>query len=97
MELKTQQGQHAFEVQLWLNDVDPNSVRVELYAEARAGGPPVRQEMTRLRQMPRTAGGYIYGATVPAARPPSDYTPRVMPTFEGLSIPLEIAPIAWRN
>ena len=33
------------EVELFLGDLDPNSVRVELYAEGINGGAPVRQEM----------------------------------------------------
>ena len=38
---------HVFEVQVYLNDLDPNAVRVELYADGINGGAPVRQEMKR--------------------------------------------------
>ena len=37
---------HIFEVEVYLNDLDPNAVRVELYADGVKGGAPVRQEMT---------------------------------------------------
>jgi glycogen phosphorylase len=37
----------VFEVEVFLNDLDPNAVRVELYADGINGGDPVRQEMKR--------------------------------------------------
>jgi hypothetical protein len=40
---------------------------------------PVRQEMKRVRQLAGAPGGYVYSAAVSAARPPTDYTARVIP------------------
>ena len=60
-----------FEVQVYLDDLDPNAVRVELYADGINGGAPVRQEMKRVRQLAGASGGYVYSAAVPAARPAS--------------------------
>jgi hypothetical protein len=37
---------YIFEVQVYLSGLDPESVRVELYAEGLNGGDPVRKEMT---------------------------------------------------
>ena len=45
VKVETRGGQHVFEVQVYLNDLDPNAVRVELYADGVSGGSPVRQEM----------------------------------------------------
>ena len=41
-EVKTETagGQHAFEVQVYLDDLDPDAVRVELYADGVEGGAP---------------------------------------------------------
>jgi len=36
---------HVFEVEIFLNGLDPNAVRVELYAERVSGGEPVREAM----------------------------------------------------
>ena len=36
---------------VYLNDLDPKAVRVELYADGVGGGAPVRQEMERVRQL----------------------------------------------
>ena len=38
--LETRGGQHVFEVQVCLNDLDPKAVRVELYADGVMGGAP---------------------------------------------------------
>ena len=46
LRVETNAGQHVFEVEIYLNDLDPNAVRVELYADGINGGDPVRQEMT---------------------------------------------------
>jgi starch phosphorylase len=43
------------------------------------------------------SGSYIYSATVPAARSPSDYTARVTPHYDGVAIPLEDARILWQR
>jgi len=98
-EVKVETGaeRHVFEVQVYLDDLDPNAVRVELYADGVDGGGAVRQEMTRLRQLVGAAGGYIYGAGVPAARPPADYTARVIPYYAGVAVPLEAGHILWQR
>ena len=95
--IQTCDGQHVFEVQVYLNDLDPDAVRVELYADGINGGPPVRQEMKSVRPLAGSPGGFAYNAAVPAARPASDYTPRLIPRHDGVSIPLEDARILWQR
>jgi starch phosphorylase len=97
MKVETRGEQHIFEVQVYLNGLDPNDVRVELYADGIKGGPPVRQEMTRIRQPDGSSSAYVYSATVSSARPPSDYTARVMPHRDGVAIPLEEGLILWQR
>jgi starch phosphorylase len=94
---ETHVDQHVFEVQVHLNDLDPEAVRVELYADGVIGGAPVRQEMKRVRQLSGAPGGYLYSAAVSAARPPSDYTARVIPHCDGVAVPLEDARILWQR
>ena len=97
VEFETHGEQHVFEVQVYLNDLDPRAVRVELYAEGVMGSAPVRQEMKRVRQLAGASGGYVYSAAVPAARPPADYTARVIPHRDSVAIPLEDARILWQR
>jgi starch phosphorylase len=80
-----------------LNQLEPEAVRVELYAGGIAGGAPVRQEMKPVREMDDTPGGCIYRAGVSADRPPEDYTARVMPYRDGVAIPLEDSRILWQR
>lgn len=88
---------HAFEVQVYLNDLDPNAVRVELYADGVNGQGPVRQEMTRVRQLEGEARGYAYSRRAPATRPATDYTARVIPQHSGVAVPLEATRILWQR
>jgi starch phosphorylase len=87
----------VFEVQVYLSALEPTAVRVELYADGVSGGAPVRQEMRRIRQLVGAPGGFVYSGTVSAARPPGDYTTRVMPHGDGVAVPLEEARILWRS
>jgi glycogen phosphorylase len=97
VKVETRGEQHVFEVQVCLNDLDPKAVRVELYANGVNGGSPVRQEMKRVRQLAVASGGYVYSAAVSAARPPADYTARVIPHCDGVAVPLEDARILWQR
>ena len=97
LKVETSGEQHVFEVQVYLNDLDPKAVRVELYADGVDGAGPVRQEMTRVRRQAGASGGYVYGAAVPATRPATDYTARVIPYCSGVAVPMEAARILWRD
>jgi starch phosphorylase len=97
MKIETDGKQHVFDVQVYLDDLDPNAVRVELYADGINGSAPVRREMKRTRQLAGAAGGCAYRATVPATRPSTDYTARVVPHHAGVAVPLEAAQILWQR
>jgi starch phosphorylase len=88
---------HVFEIQVYLGDVDPDWVRVELYADGVNGDGSVRQEMKRVHQLVGAAGGYAYSARVAASRPATDYTARVIPHCSGVAVPLEAAQILWQR
>jgi starch phosphorylase len=89
--------QYVIVVEVFLKDVSPDSIRMEVYADAQKGGTTVRQEMTRLRQLPGEAGGYLFSATVSSSRPAADYTARIMPHFDGAALPLEAGWILWQK
>lgn len=95
--IETAGEQHIFEIQVYLNGVDPNSVRVELYANGVNGDDPVRQEMIRGRQLVGAENGYIYSAQASAKRPATDYTARIIPYRSGVAVPLEEARILWQR
>jgi len=97
MQVETNEKQHVFDVQVYLDDLDPNAVRVELYAEGVNGDDPVRQEMRRLHPLAGTSRSSVYSAAVSAARPSVDYTTRIIPHCPGVAVPLEIDLILWQR
>jgi starch phosphorylase len=94
---ETKADHHEFEVEIFLNDLDPNAVRVELYADGINSGDPVREEMKYARPLPDASRRCIYQATVPATRPARDYTARLMPHCNGVAVPLEDARVLWQR
>ena len=97
LRVETNAEHHVFEVEIFLNDLDPNAVRVELYADAIDGGDPVRVEMKCARPLPDASRRSVYRATVPTTRPARDYTARVIPQRSGVAVPLESARILWQR
>jgi starch phosphorylase len=94
LQVKTDAGHHTFEVAVFLNDLDPNAVRVELFADGINGAGPVPVEMKCARPL---AGGCVYTASVPASRPAEDYTARVIAQHSGVSVPLECDRVLWQR
>jgi starch phosphorylase len=94
IKIETGNNKHAFEVQVFLDQVDPDAVRVELYAN---DSDLVPREMTRAQPIPGSTNAYLYGTSVAAVRPASDYTPRIVPHFTGVAVPLEEGQILWQR
>jgi starch phosphorylase len=88
-------SRHVVHVQAYLDELDPAAVRVELCAEGRAGGQPVRVVMERGDPLIGSMNAYTFTASVPADRPATDFTPRLVPFHPAASIPLEANQILW--
>jgi starch phosphorylase len=86
---------YMFEVDVSLDGLEPAAVQVELYADAVADQPAVRQRMRSLG--PSAQGSYRYSASAPANRPWTDYTPRVVPHHDDASVPLEAPYNLWQR
>jgi glycogen phosphorylase len=97
MKVEVDGGQQLFEIQVYLADLDPGTVRVELYADGVGDDAPVRQEMKRAGKPGGAANGRTYRARVPATRPASDYTARLIPRLDGVAVPLEAGRILWQR
>jgi starch phosphorylase len=89
--------QHVFQAQVYLDDLDPEAVQVELYADGVDGSTPERVMMERVRQMVGAMKGYVYRAAVPAARPATDYSARLIPHHDRVTVPLEDAHVLWQR
>jgi len=97
MTVQTDAAQHSFEIEVYLNDLDPKAVRVELYADGINGSDPIRLEMTCVRPLACESRGGIYRASVSAARFATDYTARIIPYCSGVAVPLEVDLILWQR
>ena len=93
-----QQGeQYLFHVQVFLHDLDPDAVRVELYADGQKDEGPITHTMVRGEPLAGAAGAFTYSASVPTGRAAADYTPRLVPQHTGAFVPLEAPFILWHE
>ncbi|MDA8383986.1 MAG: alpha-glucan family phosphorylase [Betaproteobacteria bacterium] len=86
-------SEYRFEVDVYLDQLPPEAVRVEIYAEPMADGAPATVAMAPSRSLdPHT---YHYEGRVAAKRPAADYTPRIVPNLSGALMPMEEQLICW--
>jgi starch phosphorylase len=88
---------HHISVEVDLGRLDPEAVRVELYADTTNGAEPERHVMARGSTVVGSGSGYEYSVSVPAARPAGDYTPRLLPHNPSAAVPLEAHEILWQR
>jgi starch phosphorylase len=97
LKTETAAGLHRISAEVFLGDLQPDNVRVELYAGAIDGGQPLIATMERERSLPGSGGGYVYAANAPGNRAVSDYTPRIVPFRRLSSVPIEEPEILWQH
>ena len=93
--IATVDGQYVFTVDVSLAGLNPDAVRVELFANRGKGSDLMQQEMKRISQI--DGGGYRYSGSISATRPATDYTVRIIPWQEDALVPLEAAQIFWQH
>jgi starch phosphorylase len=97
VKVETDGEHHSFEAEVHLQDLEPEIVRVELFADGISGSNPERRVMTCKKLVTGASGGSVYGVRIPATRPASDYTVRLVPYHSGVSVPLEASHILWQR
>ena len=96
MVTKTDDSGYNFQLPVYLDDLSPESIRVELYAEPLEAGKELeRIVMERSKQLSGTINGYLYMATITTRRSADDYTPRIIPYHPAAAVPLEDSHILW--
>lgn len=75
-----------YEVQVYLDGIDPHAVRVELFSE---------EEIRQMNYVRNEGKGHIYSLDIP--EPISGFTPRILPYFSDVSVPLESTQILWQS
>ncbi len=90
-----------FQVEVYLGDLSPKDVHVELYADPLNGTPqgaeggPVKVVMDCIGPIVGAVNGFQYSSSVSAQRPAKDYTPRIVPYHPEALVPKEVAHILW--
>jgi starch phosphorylase len=97
VEIETHDGQHFFQVEFLPGNLNPDQLQVELFADSVQGGQPVIEVMIAPKPRADSPGALTYSAQVPATRPASDYTARIIPRHPNASVPLEAEQILWQR
>jgi starch phosphorylase len=95
--VETHDGQHFFQVEVSPGFLNPDQIKVELFANAANGDKPVVESMNAPESSADLPGVLTYTAQIPATRASSDYTARIIPHHTNASVPLEAGQILWQH
>lgn len=95
IKVETIDSQYHFTVSVYLNDLSPKDLKIEMYANSiDEGKQPEHHEMNLVAKNGEVS---LYEVRIARTRPASDYTARALPCFPGVSVPLEADEIAWQK
>ncbi|MHB1203632.1 MAG: alpha-glucan family phosphorylase, partial [Acidithiobacillus sp.] len=95
LQISQDAGMLHFHVPVYLDDLDAANITVELYALASEGQSDEVLPMTQGEALAGAVNSYRYHCQIPARRPASDYTPRIVPSLAGCQVPMEAQQILW--
>jgi glycogen phosphorylase len=84
-------------VAVYLGEIIPAYVAVQLYADPRDGEAPYDTELIRSEPIIGATNGHIYAGTAPAARPAEGSPVRIISYFPGVRVPAELALTLWQK
>ncbi|MFZ3034317.1 MAG: alpha-glucan family phosphorylase [Parvibaculum sp.] len=84
-------------VPVFLGEVPPASVRVEMFADAQDGLDPEIVLLHREQAIPGTSSGYLYAGAISVSRSIDDYTVRVVADHPDAVLPIELPLIVWQR
>lgn len=97
IEVSQDEDQWVFTAHVYLGEIDPTWVRVELYADPVADEEPLCKEMGIAAPIPGAINGYCYQVRTPVTRPSTDFTPRIIPHHAEARVPMEATLIYWQR
>ncbi|MCL4471274.1 MAG: alpha-glucan family phosphorylase [Gammaproteobacteria bacterium] len=95
LEVLQQPDGWLFALQVYLGEIPPQSVQVQLYAEPADKDAAVPQVMECRASIPGATHGYVYHCHIATARPAADFTPRIVAWHPEAHIPMESNLIRW--
>jgi len=87
----------SFSVAVYLGEIGPSDVAVQLYADPRDGEERFLGELLRGEAIIGATNGHIYTGLGPATRPAEEYTVRIIPHRPGVRVPAELPLILWQR
>ena len=84
-------------VPVYMGEVSPGSVRIEMFAESKGPYQPEVILLHREQEIPGASNGYIYAGRVDTNRPAEDYTVRAVAHHPDAILPTELPLITWQR
>lgn len=97
LEVAQEEDGWAFLLQVYLGDISPASVQVQLYADSWVDAAPLCQIMEQRDLILGAINGYIYYGKVETGKNIEEITPRVVPYHPDVFIPIELPLICWKE
>lgn len=82
-------------LRIQLGVIDPSEVSVQIYADGEREKKHLPEIIFAQLIKQEKEGRCLFEAIIETQRPLSDYTPRIIPYFEGVKVPLEMHQIYW--
>ncbi|MDR3727073.1 MAG: alpha-glucan family phosphorylase [Terracidiphilus sp.] len=96
LDVSYEENDYLIQARVYLGTVCPEHVRVEIFADNPDGASFI-SEMSQTGALVGVQGGFVFEAKVPATRPASDYTVRIVSALDTLAVPLEEPLILWQQ
>ncbi len=97
VDYSSKEGQYFYKVPVFFNDINPDEIAVQLYADPLNGQEHEVYNMKRGEQINTAKNGYMFKIELLAKRKISDYTPRIVPLFNSEVKPIEANQILWKK
>jgi starch phosphorylase len=95
--IETKDGQYCFQMQVFPGGLSPDQFKVEIYANPVAGENSACEIVAASHSSTDSAGALLYSVRIPAKRPATDYSARLIPFHPNAAVPLEAAQILWQR
>jgi glycogen phosphorylase len=97
VQVERAEGLLDFRVQVYLDDIEPDLVEAELYANPLPGEAPERYKLVRGEPLVGATNGWTYTVPVETNRNPDEFTVRLIARHPEASVPLEATQILWQR
>lgn len=89
------EGGFQYNLSIFLNEIDPGTLLVQLFANSLNGN--MAENIRMGVDAVQKDGAHRFHVHINTARPPSDYTVRIVPHYEDIPVPLENNLIRWQH